>query len=264
MSFSTLDTRIAYDYVKACLADPTVKKVVLIGHSQGGIIVSLVLDRLFADLPAETVAKLEVYTFGSAAAHFNNPRLSLKPRSKGDVTETSTSEPPHDRCIPYIEHYANEYDLVPRWGVLYNVTQLLDNRYCGKVFVRMGATGHMFNQHYMDPMFPLDHSHTSLFLDQVVDVDEKLAVRRENSALQHMGLMRRESSFKPDDFNVQFGDGQTIPVGVIVNGDHADGEDGINFVDPSRHARGKTVRQLSRFWRYVDGGSPPASAGTTD
>ena len=255
-----MDTRIAYDYVKACLADPAVKKVILIGHSQGGIIVSLVLDRLFADLPAETMAKLEVYTFGSAASHFNNPRISLNPRSRGQVTETSDSVPPADRCIPYVEHYANEYDLVPRWGVLYNVTQLLDNRYCGKVFVRMAATGHMFNQHYMDPMFPQDHSQASLFLDQVVDVDEKLAVNRENSALQHMGLMRRESSFKKNDLNVDLGDGQTIPVGVLVNGHNADGDEIINFVDPSKHARGKTVRQLSRFWRYVDGGTPLGSA----
>ena len=57
-SYSTMDVRVAYDYVKACLADPTVSKVVLIAHSQGGIIASLVLDRLFADLPSESISKL--------------------------------------------------------------------------------------------------------------------------------------------------------------------------------------------------------------
>ena len=48
----------AYGQVKANLIDPSVKKVVLIGHSQGGIIASMVVDRLLADLPIETVSKL--------------------------------------------------------------------------------------------------------------------------------------------------------------------------------------------------------------
>jgi hypothetical protein len=71
--FCTAETRVAYEYVKAYCLDPEVKKVVLIGHSQGGIMVSQVLDELFMDLPSELVAKLEVYTFGNAASHFNNP-----------------------------------------------------------------------------------------------------------------------------------------------------------------------------------------------
>ena len=53
-----MDVRIAYDYVKACLSDPTVNKVVLIGHSQGGIIVSQVLDHLYSNVPLNTVSKL--------------------------------------------------------------------------------------------------------------------------------------------------------------------------------------------------------------
>lgn len=53
-----MDVRIAYDYVKACLLDPTVTKIVLIAHSQGGIIASMVMDGLFADLPAGAMSKL--------------------------------------------------------------------------------------------------------------------------------------------------------------------------------------------------------------
>jgi hypothetical protein len=71
--FYSKETRIAYEFVKAYCSDPKVKKVVLIGHSQGGIMVSQVLDELFIDLPSESIAKLEVYTFGNAASHFNNP-----------------------------------------------------------------------------------------------------------------------------------------------------------------------------------------------
>ena len=58
LAFKTMDVRITYDYVKACLLDPTVSKVVLIAHSQGGIVASLVLDSLFTDLPLDAMSKL--------------------------------------------------------------------------------------------------------------------------------------------------------------------------------------------------------------
>ena len=57
-SYNTSDVRVAYDYVKACLCDPTVQKVVLVGHSQGGIIVSMVIDELLTDLPQEVFGKI--------------------------------------------------------------------------------------------------------------------------------------------------------------------------------------------------------------
>ena len=76
-AYNTTDVRVAYEQIKAVLCDPTVSKVVLIGHSQGGIVISLVLDYLFDELPSSTMSKLEIYTFGSAASHFCNPRLSL-------------------------------------------------------------------------------------------------------------------------------------------------------------------------------------------
>ena len=59
------------------------------------------------------------------------------------------------RCIQHIEHYCNEYDMVSRWGALDNAQNGSRNRYSGTVFVRRGATGHMFNQHYLAIMFPL-------------------------------------------------------------------------------------------------------------
>lgn len=135
------------------LVDPTVKKVVLIGHSQGGIIVSQAIDDLLSQLPARTMAKLEVYTFGSAASHFSNPSLALRSNPSTNQTGeqtllrashtkvylTNTNQGNH--IIPHMEHYANEYDLVPRWGVLHSVQDVVDMRYAGAIFVRMGASG---------------------------------------------------------------------------------------------------------------------------
>lgn len=63
-SYSTEDTRIMYQHLKSILMDPKITKVVVIAHSQGGIILSTALDSLFADLPCGAFDKLEIYTFG--------------------------------------------------------------------------------------------------------------------------------------------------------------------------------------------------------
>ena len=70
---ATRDVREAYRIVKGKLYDPRYSKVIFILHSQGGIEGGLVLDWLLQELPQDLLAKLEVYTFGNAANHFNNP-----------------------------------------------------------------------------------------------------------------------------------------------------------------------------------------------
>ena len=167
--------------------------------------------------------------------------------------------------------------MIARWGPLYNITTVLDNRYCGTVFVRMGATGHLFNQHYLDVMFPqssankntnglsngiskLDHMANG-FLDTVVEVHESLAWNRENAALGKMGIMRRESEAGP---LFEFGDGKIVPEGAVADGKvkgREKGEVSIELLHSGedgglRDARGKSVRELSRLWMYLGGGSP--------
>ncbi|KAI4136326.1 MAG: hypothetical protein LQ341_005679, partial [Variospora aurantia] len=56
--------------------------------------------------------------------------------------------------------------MVPRWGILYGVKSLLTNRYAGNVFVRTGAMGHMFVDHYLDPIFPPPGGHERRRNDQ--------------------------------------------------------------------------------------------------
>lgn len=160
ISYHDFGVRLTYDQVKAFLVDPTVSKVVLIGHSQGGIIASLAIDDLLAQLPVKTMSKLEVYTFGSAASHFSNPSLAPaspsspcatnQPREQSSQTSSLnivqsvadlTYAKQGKHIISHMEHYVNEYDLVPRWGVLHSVQDVLETRYAGSVFVRMGASG---------------------------------------------------------------------------------------------------------------------------
>ncbi|EER28324.1 hypothetical protein CPC735_061970 [Coccidioides posadasii C735 delta SOWgp] len=231
-SFNTYSIRFTYDQVKAFLVDPTVHKVVLIGHSQGGIILSMVLDLLFTDVPAENMAKLEVYTFGSAASHFNNPLRAINPCSGTARTGV----------IPYIEHYVNSEDLVPRWGVLYNVRTILENRFAGKIFIRMGATGHMLNQHYLDFMFPpleAQHNNEELgFLDQVVEVDEATPDARDQFAHRVLNVPAR-ACFAENGRCMSINEDMVSTVGTTF----------------------KTVREISRLWRYMEGNDPDDLGG---
>ena len=157
----------------------------------------MIIDWLLQEVPQDLLAKLEVYTFGNAANHFNNPHLhllsqhaALSAPSKISTTKTMTQVHYHDplanltngdghesglsnsmkssrqsstsgKTIRYIEHYAHTSDFVSRWGVLHFICNfsLSPNapRYMGRVFERAGE-GHQFNQHYLDSMFPLKPS----------------------------------------------------------------------------------------------------------
>ena len=147
-------------------------------HSQGAIEGGMILDWLFDDVPQDLVQKLEVYTFGNAASHFNNPHRystgNAHENVSGDASIASMSnsyastEPRRQatwKAVRHIEHYANTEDFVARWGVLHftgmqaprapTLGGIPTNRFMGRVFQRSGR-GHQFNMHYLDTMFPLD------------------------------------------------------------------------------------------------------------
>jgi hypothetical protein len=259
-SYNTYCTRYSYDYIKARLADPSVKKVVLISHSQGGIIVSMVLDLLFADMPVENIAKLEVYTFGCAASHFNNPLRAIDPNS----------HTPRARVIPYIEHYANSEDMVTRWGVLYNVCTAPSNSFMGKVFIRRDASGHLLNQHYLSKMFPLpeeqaDSEAGTKFLDQIVDVHEQLTRWQESFGKRNCPSFCRTSSYTYGSFteSEDFTQLKNTNISQLEREAALDAlyfvraGDGVPDGRPVEHRpAGKTVREVSRLWRYMGGLSP--------
>ena len=75
--YATKDVRVCYAIIKQKLYNPQYSKVVFILHSQGGIEGSLILDWLLQELPQDLLSKLEVYTFGNAANHFNNPHRHI-------------------------------------------------------------------------------------------------------------------------------------------------------------------------------------------
>ncbi|RDW83401.1 hypothetical protein BP5796_04892 [Coleophoma crateriformis] len=169
-SYNTRDIRQAYTFIKRELMSEMNTKVVLILHSQGGIEGGMVIDWLLADVPEAKMKKLEVYTFGNAANHFNNPVR----RSQDD---SGAGAPDYGRAIGHIEHYANDGDFVARFGVLEFAKRRCgehENRFVGQVFQRAG-TGHLLCQHYLDYMFVMkDHkvAESNPFMDSLAWVDK--------------------------------------------------------------------------------------------
>lgn len=72
-NYATRDVRTCFSILRKVLYDPKKTRVVFIAHSQGGIESSMVIDWLLLEMPQDLLSKLEVYTFGNAANHFNNP-----------------------------------------------------------------------------------------------------------------------------------------------------------------------------------------------
>ncbi|KAI9708273.1 MAG: hypothetical protein M1828_003091 [Chrysothrix sp. TS-e1954] len=412
-NYETEDVRVAYECLKSHLEDEGVRKIVVIAHSQGGILISLVLDRLYASMPAALLAKMEVYTFGSAAAHFRNPLLThptlgqsatptpstasttppssatfpppsnapsntsrrppaLSTNINGTATPSPAPQPssqPNDQArptsshshpppptdlartksatfplpsyplhlplttasldsnhphttshplttlqpsdprlpthtLPHIEHYVNSLDLVPRWGVLYHIVLSLGTHYSGSVFVHEGASGHLFDAHYLSTMFPLSKldairrgGHDSdaagagaagpygyggkLFLNHTVqlssttrhdrskiqqleaeeeagnsDDSPEVIVRRKERTMEKAARLEKSGKVwrartwgRGGSFEEFGGEGEEGGDGE-VGGDAGTGGAG------ERHAKGPvfTVKELSRLWRYMDGG----------
>lgn len=193
--YAAEDVRDCYKIVKAFLYDPSKTKVVFILHSQGAIEGGMILDWLLLEVPQDLLAKLEVYTFGNAANHFNNPHLRLHaqkedasaalshwiPTSKITAVSYNSDEAIDrqglvskisEKTIRYIEHYANGQDPVAKLGVLQSTSVIASPSsisvpsFMGRVFTRPGR-GHQLNQHYLDNMFPLNKEGT-----RVLDTNE--------------------------------------------------------------------------------------------
>ncbi|KAI9840115.1 MAG: hypothetical protein M1837_001919 [Sclerophora amabilis] len=284
-SYCTQDVRDGYVILKEAINDPAFKKIVLVLHSQGGIEGGLMLDWLFDDVSAEVLQKVEVYTFGNAASHFNNPirsyntcRTNLLARAQKSETAGKVSE---ERVIRHIEHYANSEEFVSRWGIL-NFTRSNvqnDNRFVGRLFVRKGS-GHLFNQHYLDNMFSVDPDtkrvkDSNAFMDTLVDVDDDLAIRRESASMETISnrYERGPAPSKPSNGHLNgpangttaydtvngVDETERTPLQSIVDGAESVLSPGACLAatkEISSRARQKPVKELSRLWLYRNGMSP--------
>ena len=125
LGFATTDIRTSYAALLDILSDSNTKRVVLILHSQGGIEGGMALDWLYDTVSAEQLRKLEIYTFGNAANHWNAPVISSSSSGAGSRPMTTTSNGTNgdsateQRIVQHVEHYANEGDYVSKFGILH-------------------------------------------------------------------------------------------------------------------------------------------------
>ncbi|MGR5142588.1 hypothetical protein ACQKPX_13005 [Photobacterium sp. DNB23_23_1] len=118
-----LKTQLAYTPVNSNQSH----KIVILVHSQGGIIISNVVGRLLQEHPRDPLLNhLEIYTF--ASAHDDYPSFE-----QGAVHFS----------LPFTEHFANDEDYVAMIGVLNGVSNTN-----GRIYVKKG-TGHLLNYHYL-------------------------------------------------------------------------------------------------------------------
>ncbi|GKT59614.1 hypothetical protein ColTof3_06953 [Colletotrichum tofieldiae] len=225
--FGTSNTRTCYSLIAAALS-PTEgnDKIVLILHSQGGLQGSIILDWLLSNYPRDTLKKVEIYTFGNAANHFNNPRL-INGEDAG--------------IIGHIEHYGNSGDFVAQWGVnhfkalvakaalnrdleqkarSFNFGYILgrdkrQNNFSGLLF-KNEVNGHLLNQHYLDRILPLN--------DSLTRVEEESKGKPMQGSFMNSRMQSDQESRKLDN-------------------------------------EGARVYQQSRLWQYINGRSPPSKAG---
>ncbi|KAL2826653.1 hypothetical protein BDW59DRAFT_179368 [Aspergillus cavernicola] len=213
LDYKTVAIRQGRAQLRGALAAPTTKKVVLIAHSQGGIIAASIIDWLFGELSYAQMRKLEVYTFGNAARQFRNPpvleglRLHAHDHDHDqdydheERTCTRNTQQPRrqiqgERVLQYIEHYANTQDFVANIGVLQFTTPVAayssGSLFSGVVFIRQGS-GHLFNMHYLDPMFGKGAS----FMKSIVKAPEEGGV--EDVPLKPVGELSRLYQYRNGD-----------------------------------------------------------------
>ncbi|MCP4202297.1 MAG: hypothetical protein GY769_10220 [bacterium] len=168
--------KVAFPAVYDALVDPHKRRVVVVCHSQGTIIMANVLrwlyrlaDRyetrqrprragapsaafappepVFPDLSAldldefepldpADLAKLEVYAFATCAESMRFYRSARRGR----------------RQSPWIEHYGNQNDIVARLGMLAPHPERRKISIDGPRFEHRGAWGHLLNAHYLSPI----------------------------------------------------------------------------------------------------------------
>ncbi|KIW57056.1 hypothetical protein PV05_05660 [Exophiala xenobiotica] len=264
LNYATLDIRQAYSALINILSDDQVHKVVLILHSQGAIEGGMVLDWLYATVSAKDIRKLEIYTFGNAANHWNAPAngggsnssLSTALDSSNGVLQDNQSQ----RLVKYIEHYANTGDYVSRFGILHfrpdharpnsavsgttparrtpsaNIDPRIEdkNRFIGRLFKREGS-GHQLNQHYLDNIFEMKNVDTSVL--------KKGRVKDGNPYMDS----------QVDVAAIEWDTVQSIDSTI-------DGSGNGRAANAGTGGPTKQIKQESRLWGYRNGGDPDQDA----
>ncbi|KAK3682280.1 hypothetical protein B0T22DRAFT_501738 [Podospora appendiculata] len=124
-----------YAQLRTALLDDATSRCVVLSHNHSAILLSQCVAMLCADMPADKLCKLEIYTFGSAACEFMMPlgESNMEPEPHHHP-EMQTAGATDRKCI-HVEHFAMMNDPFARMGVLQGVRSNMESRYCGGVFI---------------------------------------------------------------------------------------------------------------------------------
>jgi hypothetical protein len=224
----------------------------------------MIIDWLLNEVPQNKLQALEVYTFGNAANHFNNPYRDAV--SSAVASKNGPADEQYNRAIRHIEHYANNEDFVACWGVLHFTKKMpkdrFQNRFMGLVFERPGK-GHQLNQHYLDKMFPLDKSGYKVretkegdFMEMDCEAghDDSQHAPREGP---NQSLFATKTSDECEDIGAHIlnespTSAKKESAAWQANGAWVATNGQVNGVKKVLQ-----VKDLSRLWTYRNGGSPP-------
>ncbi|ROT37062.1 hypothetical protein SODALDRAFT_260001, partial [Sodiomyces alkalinus F11] len=266
-SFPSQSKRALYSELRSSLLDRSISRVVVLAQGTGTVPVSSALSRLCADIQAEKLAKLEIYTFGAASREFVVP---LGERKKGAPTSASRHEEAavEDRSGgPHIEHFAFVTDPFAQIGVLRAIYRDLDVRFCGDLFVmrnhpQPSSQGHLYRptgqlSDYLCALFPAsllgccDPGRASI-LDYVMSIDRDTAEKRELAAMESYAETKRSSLRLRKNRRSWTGLGATV--GSCKNG-VMDGVVGLQMARKGcRDCDGLRGRDVSRLAAHVRGG----------
>lgn len=269
--------RALYSELRGSLLDSSIRRVVVLAHGAGAVLVAPTLSRLCADIPAEKLAKLEIYTFGAASREFVVP---LGERKEKKTTSTVVSRrdgtAPEDRRGPHIEHFAFVSDPLAQLGILRTIYRNFDVRFCGDIFVlrnhpRSSLSPRARHHHhlirptgqlsdYLCALFPTsllgccDTGRPSV-LDYVMGVDRDTAEKRELAALEAYAETKRSRDIGHRKTRRSWtGLGATVGVGIPKNGNDGviEGVAGLQMARKGcRDYEGHRGRDVSRLAAHV-------------
>ncbi|KAL2757229.1 hypothetical protein ACRALDRAFT_1067873 [Sodiomyces alcalophilus JCM 7366] len=263
-SFPSESKRALYSELRGSLLDSSISRVVVLAQGTGAVLVASTLSRLSADIQAEKLTKLEIYTFGAASREFVVPLGKTKKRRASTGASRHDGAVAEDRCGPRIEHFAFVSDPFAQMGILRAVYRDFDVRFCGDIFVMRNhphpsSQGHLDRptgqlSDYLCALFPTsllgccDPGRPSL-LDYVMGVDRDTAEKRELAAIESYAEIKRSSRKNRRSWT-----GLGATVGSSKNG-VMDGLVGLQMARKScRNCEGHRGRDVSWLADHVRGG----------
>lgn len=273
-------TNVMYAQIRASLLDRSVSRTVVLAHNTGAICTSQILRQLYADVSADKMSKLEIYTFGAAATDFVTPLGGTAASAVADSKKLAGQQKMHAAGVmesrePHIEHFAFVNDPLARMGVLRSVREDLEGRFCGGVFVlncpgsahhcgnmgtkNMASRPMMSMMDYMSCLFPQQQQEqhndndkmtmgqcSSSIMDCMMTIDRDTAEKREFAAMANQN--NSNSSEKRTKRLSWTG------LGATANGmkGSMDGVVGLEMARMGcRECEGHRAKDVSRLVRYA-------------